>query len=67
MENTYAVHEFYNNKRKVLNSTTLHDGNILPSTYEQVLFIRKLMCKESLQYQGKQDKQFKTKGHNKEN
>lgn len=67
MEDTYAVQEFYNNKRKVLNSTTLHDGNISPLTYEHVLFIRKLMCKETLQYEGKQEKRFKTKGYNKEN
>ncbi|AGA16261.1 hypothetical protein [Thysanoplusia orichalcea nucleopolyhedrovirus] len=61
----YSIQKFYNNDRKVLKSTTLHDGNIKKSIYEDVTYIRKLMCKEVMP--GKHDHMFYNYGYDKEN
>ncbi|AUR45071.1 hypothetical protein Spob040 [Spilosoma obliqua nucleopolyhedrosis virus] len=45
---SYTMQHFYNNERRPLAATTLHDGNISESAYEDVTFIRKLMCKENV-------------------
>ncbi|AAP29884.1 unknown [Choristoneura fumiferana multiple nucleopolyhedrovirus] len=44
---SYALQHFYNNARKPLAPTTLHSGNISAAAYENVTFIRKLMCREN--------------------
>lgn len=61
----YSVHNFYNNNRATLKPTTLHNGNIKQSTYEDVMYVRKLMCKEHMP--GKNDYKFNNYGYNKEN
>ncbi|AAK85661.1 hypothetical protein [Epiphyas postvittana nucleopolyhedrovirus] len=62
----YSVHYFYNNARKSLAPTTLHNGNISQSTYENVTFIRKLLCKENTP--GAHEYKFcNNKDYNKEN
>ncbi|AAC59111.1 unknown [Orgyia pseudotsugata multiple nucleopolyhedrovirus] len=43
----YAVQHFYNNARKPLAPTTLHSGNLPAAAYENVMFIRKLVCREN--------------------
>ncbi|BBD51411.1 hypothetical protein [Samia ricini nucleopolyhedrovirus] len=62
---SYSVHQFYNGARKPLAPTTLHSGNVSNATYENVTFIRKLMCRESAP--GYHERQFCTKDYNKEN
>nr|AFS51920.1 DekiORF42 [Dendrolimus kikuchii nucleopolyhedrovirus] len=61
----YALHDFYNNDRKPLKPTTLHDGNIKKSAYKEVTYVRTLMCKEIMP--GKHDHQFYNYGYDKEN
>ncbi|ABL76039.1 Mv-ORF87 peptide [Maruca vitrata nucleopolyhedrovirus] len=61
----YSVQHFYNNNRKPLKPTTLHDGNIKKSLYEDVTYIRKLTCKEIMP--GKNDHKFNSYDSNKEN
>nr|BEV20963.1 hypothetical protein [Bombyx mori nucleopolyhedrovirus] len=61
----YSLHNFYNNNRKPLKPTTLHDGNIKKSVYENVTYVRKLMCKENMP--GEHDHKFYNRGYNKEN
>lgn len=61
----YSAHIFYNSNRKPCKSTTLHDGNIKKSTYEEVTYIRKMMCKEVMP--GKHDHKFYNYGYDKEN
>ncbi|UJZ89060.1 ac111 [Erannis ankeraria nucleopolyhedrovirus] len=61
----HSVHNFYNNNRVPFKPTTLHDGNIKQSTYENVTYIRRLMCREHMP--GKSDHKFNNCGYNKEN
>ncbi|ALR71586.1 hypothetical protein AGNV_050 [Anticarsia gemmatalis multiple nucleopolyhedrovirus] len=62
----HSVQHFYNNARKPLASTTLHNGNISPTTYESVTFIRKLMCRENAP--GSHERKFcNEREYNKEN
>ncbi|ANF29685.1 ORF_37 [Catopsilia pomona nucleopolyhedrovirus] len=61
----YSMHNFYNNNRQTLKPTTLHDGNIAKSAYEEIVFIRKIMCKETMP--NKNDRKFNLPGYDKEN
>ncbi|AKN81035.1 hypothetical protein [Lonomia obliqua multiple nucleopolyhedrovirus] len=62
---SYSIHNFYNNNRTPLKTTTLHDGNLKKPIYEEVTFIRQMMCKEIVP--GKHDHQFYNYGYDKEN
>jgi hypothetical protein len=62
---SYAIHTFYNNHRKPLTLTSLHDRNLPKRVYEDVMYIRTFMCKEIIN-DGKHD-YFKSGGHDKEN
>ncbi|USC25951.1 hypothetical protein [Palpita vitrealis nucleopolyhedrovirus] len=61
----YSLHNFYNNNRKPMQPTTLHNGNIDKVLYEKITYVRRMMCKESMP--GKHDYKFETKDSNKEN
>ncbi|QDL56954.1 hypothetical protein QKQ66_gp052 [Dione juno nucleopolyhedrovirus] len=62
---SYSMQQFYNDSRKPLAPTTLHHGNISAAAYENVTFIRKLMCREVAP--GAHDSKFCTANYNKEN
>ncbi|QEI03670.1 hypothetical protein [Rachiplusia nu nucleopolyhedrovirus] len=60
-----SSYNFYNNDRKALKPTSLHDRNIKQADYEQITFLRRLMCRETMP--SRRDDKFKVKDYNKEN
>ena len=65
MDDRYHVHNFYTNHRNPLKPTTLHDGNLPQDTYDDVMYVRRMTCKEPMP--GRSDYKFNTRGYNKEN
>ncbi|AKN80641.1 hypothetical protein [Perigonia lusca single nucleopolyhedrovirus] len=61
----YSMHSFYNNDRKPMKQTTLHDNNISKSSFDQVVFIRQLMCRETMS--SPSGSRFNKRSDNKEN
>ncbi|AKR17309.1 hypothetical protein [Urbanus proteus nucleopolyhedrovirus] len=65
--NLYSVQSFYNNDRKTLKETTLHNGNINKTMYEDIMFLRKLVCRELTMTSFSSTSRFDNESGNKEN
>lgn len=69
MEDSYNAHKFYNNNRKTLGETSLHNGNLPQKVYSDVMFLRNFLpCRETMPSRNNVQQRFSYNGrHNKEN